>query len=109
MELLDYWKQQYDLRKHERSMNTFPHFKVIIENDPIHFLHVRGKGLNPVPLILSHGWPWTFWDFRKLIGPLTDPAAYGGNKEDAFDVIIPSPALAFSTPERNWHHRAQNC
>ncbi|MDB5982108.1 MAG: epoxide hydrolase [Pseudomonas sp.] len=98
-ELLEYWKEHYDWRQHEGEMNAYPHFRVQIEGVPIHFIHVRGRGRNPVPLILSHGWPWTFWDFRKLIGPLTDPVAYGGTEDDSFDVIIPSlPGFGFSTP-----------
>lgn len=98
-ELLDYWKEHYDWRRHERAMNAYPHFRVQIDGVPIHFIHVRGRGRNPTPLILSHGWPWTFWDFRKLIGPLTDPIVYGGTEDDSFDVIIPSlPGFGFSTP-----------
>ena len=66
---------------------------------PIHFVYEKGKGPNPTPLILSHGWPWTFWDWHKVIGPLTDPAAYGGDPADSFDVIVPSlPGFGFSTP-----------
>ena len=58
-ELVDYWIHQYDWRKHEREMNTFSHYKTTIENVPIHFIHEPGKGPKPMPLILSHGWPWT--------------------------------------------------
>ena len=66
---------------------------------PIHFLHVKGRGPRPLPLVLTHGWPWTFWDFEKVIGPLTDPAAHGGDPADAFDVVVPSlPGFGFSTP-----------
>src|SRR3546814_9181684 len=58
-----------------------------------------GKGPKPIPLILTHGWPWTFWDMQKVIRPLADPAAYGGDPADAFDVIVPSlPGFTFSTP-----------
>jgi pimeloyl-ACP methyl ester carboxylesterase len=68
-----------------------------IAGNPIHFVHLRGKGPNPIPIILNHGWPWTFWDMRKITGPLTDPVAHGGSAEDAFDVIIPSlPGFGFS-------------
>ena len=80
-------------------MNSYDHFKTVIDDVPIHFIHKKGVGPNPKPLLLSHGWPWTFWDFHKVIGPLTDPAAYGGNAEDAFDVVVPSlPGFVFSTP-----------
>jgi pimeloyl-ACP methyl ester carboxylesterase len=70
-----------------------------IDGMPIHFVHLRGKGPRPTPLILNHGWPWTFWDLHKLIGPLSDPASYGGDPADAFDVVVPSlPGYGFSTP-----------
>lgn len=98
-ELLDYWRNEYDWRRHERAINAWPQFKTVIDDVPIHFIHVRGKGSKTVPLILTHGWPWTFWDFQKVIGALTDPAAYGGDAADAFDVVIPSlPGYGFSTP-----------
>ena len=98
-ELVDYWIHQYDWRKHEREMNTFSHYKTTIENVPIHFIHEHGKGPKPIPLILSHGWPWTFWDLNKVIRPLADPAAFGGDPNDAFDVVVPSlPGYGFSTP-----------
>ena len=106
-ELVDYWRDNYDWRRHERAINAWPQFRTVIDDVPIHFIHVRGKGPKPAPLILSHGWPWTFWDFQKVIGPLTDPAAHGGDPADAFDVVIPSlPGYGFSTPLRksgvNW-------
>lgn len=100
-ELIAYWHDHYDWRAHEREMNAWPHFRTVIDEVPIHFIHVRGKGPKPIPLILSHGWPWTFWDFRKVIGPLSDPAAHGGDPRDAFDVVVPSlPGYGFSTPLR---------
>jgi pimeloyl-ACP methyl ester carboxylesterase len=98
-ELVDYWRKGYDWRRHEREINAVPQFQTVIDGIPIHFQHVRGKGPNSIPLILNHGWPWTFWDFHKLIGPLTDPAAHGLNASDSFDVIVPSlPGYGFSTP-----------
>jgi pimeloyl-ACP methyl ester carboxylesterase len=98
-ELTDYWLNAYDWRAQEAAMNAFPQFRTIIDDVPIHFIHVRGKGPNPMPLVINHGWPWTFWDMRKIIGPLTDPAAYGGDPADAFDVVAPSlPGFAFSSP-----------
>ena len=85
-------------------------FRVTVDEVPIHFVHERGKGPNPMPIILSHGWPWTFWDYNKVIGPLTDPVAYGGSVEDAFDVVVPSlPGFGFSTPVTrtvDWMHTA---
>ncbi|MBI3249638.1 MAG: alpha/beta fold hydrolase [Deltaproteobacteria bacterium] len=98
-ELVDYWLHEYDWRVQERAMNAFSHYKTMIEGMPIHFIHEPGKGPNPTPLILNHGWPWTFWDLQKVIRPLTDPAAFGGDPKDAFDVVVPSlPGYGFSTP-----------
>lgn len=106
-ELAQYWRDQYDWRARERLMNALPHFRCEVDGVPLHFVHVRGKGPSPTPLLLIHGWPWTFWDYHKIIGPLTDPAAYGGDPNDAFDVVVPSlPGFGFSTPLRvpgvNW-------
>jgi pimeloyl-ACP methyl ester carboxylesterase len=99
--LVDYWAGEYDWRLHEAAMNAVPNFRTEIDGIPIHFVHVRGKGPAPTPLLLTHGWPWTFWDFADVIGPLTDPASHGGRAEDAFDVVIPSlPGYIFSSPLR---------
>ena len=100
-DMIAYWRGRYDWRAHEAQMNRYAHYRVTIDGIPIHFLHVRGKSAHARPLILSHGWPWTFWDFQALIEPLTNPAAHGGNDADAFDLIIPSlPGFGFSTPLR---------
>lgn len=100
-ELVEYWRTQYDWRSQERAINAYSHFRTSVEDVPIHFIHERGKGPNPMPLILSHGWPWTFWDWNKVIRPLTDPAAFGGDPKDSFDVVVPSlPGYGFSTPLR---------
>ena len=97
--LIDYWVHKHDWRRHEAEMNRLAHFRTTIEDLPIHFIHVKGKGPNPRPLLLHHGWPWTFWDLKKVIGPLSDPAAYGGKPEDAFDVVLISlPGHGFSSP-----------
>ena len=97
--LADHWLHRYDWRAREAAMNAFPHFRTRLGAQPIHFVHVRGKGPSPMPLVLNHGWPWTFWDFHKVIGPLSDPAAHGGDPADAFDVVVPSlPGYGFSTP-----------
>lgn len=106
-ELVEYWRDAYDWRKHEAEMNAVPHFRVVLDDVPIHFVHVRGTGPNPMPLVLSHGWPWTFWDYARTIGPLADPGAHGGDPADAFDVVVPSlPGYGFSSPLRrtgvNW-------
>ena len=98
-ELVAYWQTQYDWRHHEQAINVFHHYRVTIDGQPIHFIHEPGRGPKPMPLILTHGWPWTFWDFHKVIRPLTDPAAFGGDPHDAFDVVVPSlPGFGFSTP-----------
>jgi pimeloyl-ACP methyl ester carboxylesterase len=100
-QLVEYWLHGYDWRRTEARINGFSHFRTQLGEIPIHFIHQRGKGPAPVPLILSHGWPWTFWDFQKLIGPLSDPAAHGGDPADAFDVVVPSlPGYGFSSPLR---------
>ena len=100
-ELVNYWRDSYNWRERERLMNRFSHFRTTIDDIPIHFIHDRGKGPGPLPLIMNHGWPWSFWDFEKVIKPLTDPAAFGGDPRDAFDVVVPSlPGYGFSTPLR---------
>lgn len=97
--LVDYWRKDYDWRAREALMNEFAHFRTTIDGIPVHFIHQRAKGRRPIPLMLNHGWPWSFWDLRELIGPLSDPANYGGDPEDAFEIIAPSlPGYGFSTP-----------
>lgn len=99
--LVDYWIADFDWRRVEREINAVPAYRAVIDDAPIHYQHVRGVGPAPMPLILTHGWPWTFWDFRKVIGPLTHPAAHGGDPVDAFDVVVPSlPGFGFSSPLR---------
>lgn len=101
-DLADYWANGFDWRAAERKINEFKHHRVEIDGVPVHFIREPGKGPKPIPIILSHGWPWTFWDWSKVIRPLTDPAAFGGDPADAFDVIVPSLAgFGFSTPLRN--------
>ncbi len=98
-DLLDHWRHRYDWRAHERAMNAHAQFRTGIDGVPVHFMHVKGRGTRPLPLLLGHGWPWTFWDFRKVLGPLSDPAAHGGDPADAFDLVLPSlPGFAFSNP-----------
>src|SRR5437667_6253090 len=104
-ELTDYWQYQYDWRKHEAELNTFAQFKAEVDGVGIHFIHERGKGPNPTPIILLHGWPDSFYRMHKIIPLLTDPAGYGGNPADSFDVIVPSlPGFGFSDRprERSW-------
>jgi pimeloyl-ACP methyl ester carboxylesterase len=96
-ELISHWRNGFDWRAAERSLNEMPQFIAELDGHRVHFAHVRGRGPNPVPLLFSHGWPGSFWEVHKIIGPLTDPAAYGGDPADAFDVIAPSlPGYGFS-------------
>ncbi|WP_157221100.1 epoxide hydrolase family protein [Flavisphingomonas formosensis] len=98
-ELMTYWREGFDWRAQERTINRHPHFRVEIDGIPIHFMHIKGKGTAPLPLILTHGWPWSFWDFASLVDPLADPVSDGADPLDAFDLVIPSlPGFAFSTP-----------
>ena len=96
-ELVRYWGTGYDWRKVEAKLNAFPQFTTNIDGVDIHFIHVRSKHKNALPLIITHGWPGSVIEQLKIIGPLTDPTAHGGSAEDAFDVVIPSlPGYGFS-------------
>lgn len=98
-ELVDYWANEFDWRAAEQKLNEWNQYRVVVDGSPIHFIKEPGKGPAPMPLILSHGWPWSYREWAKVIGPLTDPAAYGGDPADAFDVVVPSlSGFAFSTP-----------
>jgi pimeloyl-ACP methyl ester carboxylesterase len=100
-ELVAYWRDTFDWRAQERLLNSFPQFKANVDGLDIHFIHVKGKGPQPIPLIISHGWPGSFFEMYKIIGPLTDPARFGGKSEDAFDVVVPSlPGYGFSAHPR---------
>eukprot|EP01037_Dinobryon_pediforme_P000860 gene860-865_t len=95
--LASYWAKQYDWRKFEAKLNAVPQFITNIDGLDIHFIHVRAKSKNALPIIITHGWPGSIIEQMKIIGPLTDPVAYGGKAEDAFDVVIPSlPGYGFS-------------
>ena len=95
--LVEYWGIGYDWRKAEAKLNALPQFMTEIDGLDIHFIHVRSKHPNALPVIITHGWPGSVLEFLKVIGPLTDPTAYGGRAEDAFDVVIPSmPGYGFS-------------
>src|SRR5262245_34324434 len=113
--LVRYWGTEYDWRRAEAQLNAFPQFVTTIDGLDIHFVHVRSRHPNALPLIITHGWPGSVFEQLKVIGPLTDPPAHGGKAEDAFDVVIPSmPGYGFSGkptsagwgPERmarTWH------
>ena len=95
--LVDYWERGYDWRRFESELNRFPQFLTEIDGLDIHFIHVRSKNPNAMPLILTHGWPGSIVEFLKLIGPLTDPVSFGGDAADSFDVVVPSlPGFGFS-------------
>jgi pimeloyl-ACP methyl ester carboxylesterase len=95
--LVNYWGKGYDWRKAEEKLNALPQFTTTIDGVNIHFIHVRSPYKNALPLIISHGWPGSVFELLKIIGPLTNPTAFGGRAEDAFDVVIPSlPGYGFS-------------
>jgi pimeloyl-ACP methyl ester carboxylesterase len=96
-ELVRYWGTDYDWRKAEAKLNAFPQFMTNINGVDVHFIHVKSRHPNAMPLIITHGWPGSVFEQIKLVGPLTDPTKYGGRAEDAFDVVIPSlPGFGFS-------------
>jgi pimeloyl-ACP methyl ester carboxylesterase len=114
-DLVRYWGTDYDWRKAEGKLNALPQFMTEIDGLDIHFIHVKSKHENALPLIITHGWPGSVIELLKVIGPLTDPTAHGGTAEDAFHLVIPSlPGYGFSArPEapgwdpdhiaRAWH------
>jgi pimeloyl-ACP methyl ester carboxylesterase len=96
-ELLEYWRDGFNWRAQEALLNRFSHFQGEVDGTRLHFIHEKGRGPRPLPLILTHGFPDSFWRFHKLIPLLTDPAAHGADPADAFDVVVPSlPGYAFS-------------
>lgn len=107
--LVSYWRNEYDWRAQEKELNNYSQFKCNIDGIDIHFVHVRGKGPNALPIILTHGWPDSFIRYKKVISMLTDPASFGGNPNDSFDVIIPSlPGFGFSSiPEDRGYNNSQ--
>lgn len=96
-DMADYWANEFDWRNQEAEMNAFPHYRVEIDGVLIHFVHLRSKRPNAIPLILTHGWPWTFWDWGRIIQLVAEQPDEG----PAFDLVIPSlPGVAFSSPLR---------
>lgn len=99
--LVDYWRDKYDWRAQEKRLNQFDQFKTNIDGLEIHFIHQRSKNPAAMPLLLLNGWPSSIEEYTKIIGPLTDPVAYGGRTEDSFHVVIPSmPGFGFSAKPR---------
>ena len=96
-ELCGYWADEYDWRATEARLNALPQFRTEIDGLGIHFVHVRSPHPQALPLVLTHGWPGSIVEFLKVIGPLTDPTAHGGDAADAFHVVCPSlPGYGFS-------------
>lgn len=96
--LMSYWRNDYDWRLAEAAMNRFDHYRIVLEDVPIHFIHRRSGRPDAIPLVLTHGWPWTFWDYAATIEPLASPA---DARLPAFDVVVPSlPDFGFSAPLR---------
>ncbi|HYM02377.1 MAG TPA: epoxide hydrolase, partial [Stellaceae bacterium] len=89
-DLVEYWRQDFDWRAQEARLNQIPQYKVALHGIDVHFLHVPGKGPAPCPLLLSHGWPGSVFEFLEVIPRLTDPARFGGDPADAFTVVAPS-------------------
>jgi pimeloyl-ACP methyl ester carboxylesterase len=97
-DLVAYWRDAFDWRAQERRLNELSHFRTDIDGLGIHFIHIRGNGPSPFPLVLTHGWPSSFFELTKLIPLLVDPAAHGSDPSDAFDVVVPSmPGFGFSS------------
>ena len=96
-EISKYWVSKFDWRKHEKEINKFPNFIAKVDNINIHFIHEKGSGPKPRPLLINHGWPGTIVEFLHIIEKLAHPERFGGKEEDAFDVIAPSlPGFGFS-------------
>jgi pimeloyl-ACP methyl ester carboxylesterase len=93
----DYWAHEYDWRKTEARLNALPQFQTDLDGVSIHFLHIRSRHADALPLVLTHGWPGSVIEFLKIIPALTDPTAHGGRASDAFHVVCPSlPGYGFS-------------
>jgi pimeloyl-ACP methyl ester carboxylesterase len=96
-ELVRYWATDYDMRSVERKLNAFPQFVTRIDGVDVHFIHVKSRHPNALPVIITHGWPGSLIELLEVIDPLTNPTAHGGTAEDAFDVVIPSlPGYGYS-------------
>jgi pimeloyl-ACP methyl ester carboxylesterase len=96
-DLCDYWERGFDWRAREAALNRQAHFRTVVDGVGIHFVHERGRGPRPLPLVMTHGWPGSFLEMTKVLPLLTDPAAHGGAAVDAFDVVVPSlPGYGFS-------------
>jgi len=104
-ELCEYWRDRFDWRAQEAALNRFDQFRTTIDGQTLHFIHARSPQPEALPVVITHGWPGSVFEFTKIIGPLTDPVAHGGDARDAFHVICPSmPGYGFSGPtqEPGW-------
>lgn len=107
-DLVEYWRTDYDWRRHEAELNSHPNFKTTIDGQAIHFLHARSTHAHALPIVITHGWPGSVVEFLDVIGPLTQPERHGGDAADAFHVVCPSlPGYGFSevTRSRGWDAR----
>ncbi len=103
--LCEYWREGYDWRRHEEELNRIPGFLCEVDGVDLHFWHLRGAGPSPLPLLLVHGWPGSIYEFLHVLGPLSDPAAHGGEPGDAFDLVVPAlPGFGFGGKprQRGW-------
>jgi len=104
--LADYWARNYDWRRAERALNSLPQFRTSLDGLGIYFIHLRSKHERALPIILTHGWPGSIFEFLEVIRPLTDPTAHGGTESDAFHVVVPAlPGFGFSDKpaEKGWN------
>lgn len=98
-DLLTTWADGFDWRAQERELNRFPHFQACMDGVQVHFVHVRGTGPDPLPIVLTHGWPSSFTEHIGLARLLADPAEHGGQASDCFDMVVASlPGYGFSDP-----------
>lgn len=105
-DLVEYWRNGYDWRAEEARLNAIPQFLTTIDGQRLHFLHARSPEADALPLVVLHGWPGSVFEFLDVVGPLTDPVAHGGDRGDAFHLVIPSlPGYGFSGPtvEKGWN------
>lgn len=106
-ELCEYWQTEYDWRRCELLLNSYPQFTTTIDGVEIYFLHIQSKHEKALPMILTHGWPGSILEFRHVIEKLVDPESYGGSPKDAFHLVVPAlPGYAFSSKptERGWDY-----
>ena len=106
-ELVEYWRTRFDWRAQERTINAFNQYRANVDGTGIHFIHERGKGPNPMPIVITHGWPKSVFEMVKIIPLLTDPAGHGADPADSFDVVVPAgPGFGFSdaAPRRGMNY-----